>query len=119
MWTEVEIFVGMFCASAPALRPLVFRYTPAILDRVVPSTYSLQRESRRDDTVVEIVRTLSTTRGRVGSNGTVSINFNEPGSDVKSSPRAARLTSDSEAQYFEFDVDGDKLKMENIASKLT
>ena len=116
MWTEVEIFVGIFCASAPALKPLIVRYAPALLDRVVPTTHSLNLESRRDGTVVEIATTINATRDRAKSNGTASVNLNECGSEIKSSERARRFTSDSENQYYELDVGADKFEMENLAS---
>lgn len=31
LWTEVESTVGIVCASAPALKPLIQRYMPAVL----------------------------------------------------------------------------------------
>jgi hypothetical protein len=48
MWTEVEIVVGLFCASAPALKALILRYSPKFLGTVMSShTRELNEQTMR------------------------------------------------------------------------
>jgi hypothetical protein len=97
MWTEVEILVGLFCASAPALKALILRYSPKFLGTALSSrTRELNEQTMR-------TFGFSANKSFDGEEGIQSFNMDdlELGTRYDSEIRKSQTTRDS-LQQFDF-----------------
>jgi hypothetical protein len=102
IWTEVEILVGLFCSSAPALKPLVQRYVPRLLGGL---NSSLNRGRSDILTPLETFGSAGMRNSRFLGNVKILDSMGSPGLDPEAMSANMEKRVVTEFQEFDFDFD--------------
>lgn len=79
IWTSIEVSVGIFCVSAPAMKPIIRRYTPGLLSSSMgPSSNAHSRTQDTYGSKQQFSNRASKRRWTLRQNGIIELADQDP-----------------------------------------